>query len=186
MNRNNKKASVMLRATGLLLAAFSLLVLAAPAAAQHHGSSYGGSSYRSGHSAGPKSLATPRQTRSVPKIGKMHGHSWKAYSATHTRRSSGLARAYRPKYGSGTKRTHHYVAAQRSPSYVGARDSNGRIVRSEAAKREFMKQTGYPHGRPGYVVDHIIPLAKGGRDTPSNMQWQTIAEAKAKDKWERK
>jgi hypothetical protein len=46
-------------------------------------------------------------------------------------------------------------------------------------------QTGYPHGRPGYVVDHIKPLACGGADVPSNMQWQTIAAAKAKDKVER-
>lgn len=39
---------------------------------------------------------------------------------------------------------------------------------------------------PGYVVDHIVPLSCGGPDTPSNMQWQTTADAKAKDKWERK
>jgi hypothetical protein len=45
--------------------------------------------------------------------------------------------------------------------------------------------TAYPHGRPGYVVDHIKPLACGGADAPSNMQWQTIAAAKAKDKVER-
>jgi hypothetical protein len=32
----------------------------------------------------------------------------------------------------------------------------------------------------------VIPLAKGGRDDPSNMQWQTKADAKAKDKWERR
>ena len=38
----------------------------------------------------------------------------------------------------------------------------------------------------GYVIDHINPLACGGADRPSNMQWQTTAEAKAKDKWERK
>jgi hypothetical protein len=76
----------------------------------------------------------------------------------------------------------------RTPSHVGsdgiARDSHGRIERSEAAKHEFMKMTGYPHGRPGYVVDHIIPLARGGADDPSNMQWQTIEESKLKDKVE--
>ena len=49
-----------------------------------------------------------------------------------------------------------------------------------------MKQAGYPHGRPGYVVDHIVPLACGGRDDPANMQWQTIGEGKAKDRIELK
>jgi hypothetical protein len=38
---------------------------------------------------------------------------------------------------------------------------------------------------PGYVIDHVKPLACGGVDDPSNMQWQTVAEARAKDKWER-
>ena len=47
-----------------------------------------------------------------------------------------------------------------------------------------MASTGYPNGRPGYVVDHIVPLKRGGADTPANMQWQTEAAAKAKDKWE--
>jgi hypothetical protein len=36
------------------------------------------------------------------------------------------------------------------------------------------------------VIDHVQPLASGGADSPSNMQWQTTAAAKEKDKWERK
>jgi hypothetical protein len=37
---------------------------------------------------------------------------------------------------------------------------------------------------PGYVVDHIVPLKRGGADAPSNMQWQSIADAKAKNRVE--
>ena len=39
---------------------------------------------------------------------------------------------------------------------------------------------------PGYVKDHIVPLACGGPDAVSNMQWQTVGEGRAKDKWEAK
>jgi hypothetical protein len=39
---------------------------------------------------------------------------------------------------------------------------------------------------PGYIKDYIVPLACGGPDAVSNMQWQTIADARAKDRWERK
>ena len=65
------------------------------------------------------------------------------------------------------------------------RDSKGKIKRSSSAKEKFMNQTGYPKGRPGYVIDHVTPLSKGGKDDPGNMQWQTKEAAKAKDKWER-
>ncbi len=67
-----------------------------------------------------------------------------------------------------------------------ARDSHGRIVRSEKAKHDFMRETGHPHGWPGHVVDHKVALECGGADLPSNMQWQTVAEAKAKDRTERR
>lgn len=63
-------------------------------------------------------------------------------------------------------------------------------TRSSAAKAEF--KAGHPcpaNGRrsgacPGYVIDHLVPLACGGADAPRNMQWQTIAAAKLKDRWE--
>ena len=82
---------------------------------------------------------------------------------------------------------HHSSPGKHKSTYATGvpRDNNGKIKRSESAKRQFEKQTGYPHGRPGYVVDHVKPLSVGGADSPSNMQWQANADAKAKDKWER-
>lgn len=56
--------------------------------------------------------------------------------------------------------------------------------RGDKARIEFMKKTGYPKGRKGWVVDHIFPLCKGGPDTVENMQWQTKEDAKKKDKTE--
>ncbi len=64
-------------------------------------------------------------------------------------------------------------------------------IRSAAQKNLFKSinpcpSTGDTRGPcPGYVVDHIKPLACGGADEPGNMQWQTVAEGKAKDAWER-
>lgn len=64
--------------------------------------------------------------------------------------------------------------------------------RSAKAKHDFKSAqpcpaTGKSRGAcPGWVIDHVIPLACGGADAPSNMQWQTLEDAKAKDKWERK
>jgi hypothetical protein len=70
--------------------------------------------------------------------------------------------------------------------------AEARTKRSQSAKVEFKQQhpcpaTGSPKGPcKGYVIDHIVPIACHGADAPSNMQWQTVADAKAKDKWERK
>ena len=71
-----------------------------------------------------------------------------------------------------------------------SRDSSGHIARSRAATRQFKKANPCPStGRrsgacPGYVIDHVTPLKRGGADTPGNMQWQTKAAARAKDKVE--
>lgn len=65
-----------------------------------------------------------------------------------------------------------------------------RIHRSTVARHQFMRQhpcpsTGLAYGHcPGFVIDHVRPLACGGPDRPVNMQWQTVEAAKLKDKWE--
>lgn len=65
------------------------------------------------------------------------------------------------------------------------------VPRSRSAVEGFKRQNPCPAngaGRgscPGYVVDHIKPLACGGADAPANMQWQTVQEGKEKDRWER-
>ena len=70
------------------------------------------------------------------------------------------------------------------------RDSNGRIARRSSARAAFQAShpcpsTGKTSGAcPGYVVDHVVPLKRRGPDQPSNMQWQTEAEAKQKDRVE--
>lgn len=66
----------------------------------------------------------------------------------------------------------------------------GNIHRSQTAKHDFKKLnpcpgTGKTTGAcAGYVIDHVQALKHGGKDTPENMQWQTIVEGKSKDKWE--
>lgn len=37
---------------------------------------------------------------------------------------------------------------------------------------------------PGYIKDHIVPLCAGGADAVDNLQWQTEADAAAKDRRE--
>ena len=57
--------------------------------------------------------------------------------------------------------------------------------RSQTVLRKFKAMTGHPKGRKSYVIDHICPLACGGKDSIENLQWQTVKEGKSKDKWER-
>ena len=119
------------------------------------------------------------------------GHS--SGSTYHSSKSTSSSSYKAPKSSStkykavkSTKKTSYSTSGKHKKTYCAtcARDNKGKILRSEAAKNAFEKQTGYPHGRPGYVIDHIKPLKEGGADNPSNMQWQTKAEAKAKDKTE--
>lgn len=81
------------------------------------------------------------------------------------------------------------VDARAHPSTYAAgvaRDAHGRIARSREAVRAFERATGHPGGWAGHRVDHSISLACGGPDTPSNMNWLTVDQWKAKSLWERK
>ena len=148
---------------------FAALSLSAAARTRIH-SSYGvkssrSSQYsRSGHVRG---YVRKDRTYVSPHIRSLSGSSY------HVRRSS------RPVY-----RSSRHVDLFR-------RTTTGRIKRSTAAKDSFKRQQPCPStGRgsgpcPGYVIDHVNPLECGGADAPSNMQWQTVADGKAKDKTER-
>jgi hypothetical protein len=70
--------------------------------------------------------------------------------------------------------------------------ADARAHRSEKVKADFQRAnpcpaTGQTKGKcPGYVIDHVYPLACGGLDDPLNLMWQTVRDAKIKDRWERK
>ncbi len=129
-----------------------------------------GRSAKSGSSSGPKTVHVKEYTRKDGTKVKAHDRAAPKPKETN---ASKPAKVKEEKHGS-------------TPSVVTvARDADGRIKRSASARHAFEVQTGYSHGRPGYIIDHIKPLACGGADDPSNMQWQTIEAAKAKDKIER-
>jgi hypothetical protein len=71
-----------------------------------------------------------------------------------------------------------------------ARDKRGRIQRSTATVTAFRAEhpcpsTGLNAGPcPGYVIDHIRALRRGGADLPHNLQWQSRAAAREKDRVE--
>jgi hypothetical protein len=105
---------------------------------------------------------------SVGASGSGHRHSSLSHSGPYVSNGS-----HRPTYAAGVER-----------------DAHGRIARSQEARHQFKKahpcpSTGASSGAcPGYVIDHVQPLKRGGADAPSNMQWQTKEEAKLKDRSE--
>ena len=70
------------------------------------------------------------------------------------------------------------------PLTIHAEEDGDTTCRDQSVKRQFDKMMGYPRGRKGFVVDHICALAQGGLDSVENMQYQSIAEGKEKDRVE--
>lgn len=188
-------------AVGLLL-----VVLTCSGSAQARGGSHSGSGYSSGSKLVSVSGYTRKDGtyvaphyRSEPdgitsnNAGYSGGHSGSTPHSGSTLYNSRSAtpRSHEQSTYDDVKQQISASRTSRSYSAGGAeRDSNGRIKRSATAKNDFKSQspcpsTGSGHGAcPGYVVDHVVPLKRGGADAPSNMQWQTKEAAKAKDKWE--
>jgi hypothetical protein len=71
-----------------------------------------------------------------------------------------------------------------------AAQTHRRENRNREVTRQFQREhpcpsTGKKYGAcPGYIKDHVRALCVGGPDAVSNLQWQTTADAKAKDRWE--
>ena len=112
------------------------------------------------------------------------------YVHSYDRSAPGMASGA-SSYSAPTTYTRNHLAAGFTADPSVQRDKHGKIRRSGAAKDAFKRErpcpaTGKSTGRcPGYVIDHVKPLECGGADDPSNMQWQTTAEGKGKDKTER-
>ncbi len=140
----------------------------------------------SAHDRAAPGTATPRvaQSPTAPKSASSPLAKASPPVTSHLAPSSAAANAKAAPASSAKTTT---SAAPASP----VRSADGRIERSAAAKSAF--QTSHPcpstgartGSCPGYILDHVKPLACGGADAPANMQWQTVAAAKEKDKTER-
>jgi hypothetical protein len=119
-----------------------------------------------------------------------HGSGHSSGHGSHASSHAGGVGSHRSN-GSHGGSSHHASSARSSRAYPGVkRDSHGRIARDPHAKEAFRRthpcpSTGKTYGAcPGWVVDHVRALKHGGADDVSNMQWQTRAAAKAKDRSE--
>ena len=121
----------------------------------------------------------------APSYGPRSGH---VYVHGYTRSDGSYVAPY---YRSLPHRSWWNAESSPSPEESDAGGASIRPhTRSKAARNEYVREhpcpsTGRTSGAcPGWVVDHVQALKHGGADAPWNMQWQTIEDAKEKDRWE--
>jgi hypothetical protein len=141
----------------------------------------------------PSASATPRVITPAPQPTRAHASAPQSVGASSSTTPEVTIAA--PKPGpAAANRAASVRATKTAPSTATGpilRNPNGRIERNAAAKSAFQEShpcpaTGLKTGScPGYIVDHVKPLACGGADAQANMQWQTTVAAKEKDKIER-
>jgi hypothetical protein len=173
----------------LLRRIFAVLLLCCSFAFAEAGHSSGSRS-SGGHSSVPRSHNSAGKSVHVGDYTRKDG----TYVQPYNRRAPGTAVSYSHLSGESSGTLHRYRLGSPAQGYqfnsTVQRDRNGRIKRNAGAKHTFEREhpcpsTGRTSGScPGYVVDHVNPLECGGADAPSNMQWQTSVEAKAKDRTE--
>lgn len=156
-----------------------VLALAGPTGGGH--SSGSSSSHSSTH--GSSSGADKNYSGSKHSTG---GHSAGSYGSAAGSHSS----TSKASHSTNTSRSKSSPHSTKNPtlSYSGSpkRDSHGKIERSAQANGDFRKRNSCPStGKttdacPGYEVEHRTPLACGGSDSPSNMQWLTKSANRSK------
>ena len=118
-----------------------------------------------------------------------HSYAEHSYSSPHSSYEAHSRSTVNPSTSSHSSSSASPLHASRAAGGV-TRDAHGHIARSMHAKESFRMTHPCPgtdktYGPcSGYVIDHVQALKHGGADDPSNMQWQTTAQAKAKDRWE--
>ncbi len=149
--------------TRIAAVALAFVLTLAPEAALARGGGHGGA-HSSGSHSSSRSSGSSHTSGSSHSGGHHSGANSHSATKNHTKSSS----------PGGAHRSSGHGKTKRDPKQ-----------RAAFQKSHPCPSTGKTSGAcPGYVVDHVTPLKRGGADSPSNMQWQTTSAGKAKDKWE--
>ena len=133
-------------------------------------------------------LPFPTDARSSAGMPGAHGSKHSSWTGSSTsisiRKKSG-----KKKWTSKHSRRHgtksHSHRKSKSSTHTAPTHKRSKASRDAFTKKYPCPSTGTTSGAcPGYVVDHVTPLKRGGADDPSNMQWQTKEAASVKDTWE--